>query len=260
MLYLVRTQIKKTMKNIILIPFLLFSVFSTALGQANFEFNEEVHDFGTFNEGDIMDFEFEFTNTGNEALSIQSVRASCGCTTPFWTKEPIAVGEKGTIKVRYNSKDRPGNFYKTVTIKSNVSTTNKVLTIKGTAYRDPALEPKMTLERMAFNIGKVELSEGTRYAIDYKNMGKIPLKILNVQSSCNCFSRAAPYDAVKENERGTLVLIYKPKQLGKFKETIYLSTNNREKAIISVEVSGEVVEALDNTSMLKEGNENPFGN
>lgn len=248
------------MKKIILIPFLLFSFFSVALGQANFEFNEEVHDFGTFNEGEVMDFEFEFTNTGNEELVIKSVRASCGCTTPSWTKEPVAVGEKGSIKVRYNSKNRPGNFHKTITITSNVSTTNKVLTIKGTAYRDPALEPKMTIERTAFNIGKVELSEGTRYAIEYKNMGKIPLKIVNVQSSCNCFSRSAPYDEVKEDERGTLVLIYKPKQLGKFKETVYLSTNSREKAIISIEISGEVVEALNNTSMLKEGSENPFGN
>lgn len=248
------------MKKIILIPFLFFSLFTLVLGQAKLAFNDDVHDFGTFDEGEIMDFEFEFTNTGTEELTIKSVRASCGCTTPFWTKEAIAAGEKGSIKVRYNSKNRPGNFHKTITISSNASTPNKVLTIKGTAYRDPALEPKMALAKTSFNLGKVELESGARYTIDYKNEGVLPLKIINVQSSCNCFSRAAPYDEIKKGTRGTLVLVYKPKQLGKFRETVYLSTNNREKAIISIEINGEVVETLDNGSMLKEGGGNPFEN
>lgn len=98
---------------------------------ADFKFEREVHDFGNMVEGVNAIYEFEFTNTGKEPLIIQNVRASCGCTTPSWTKEPIAPGQKGKIKAAYNSQGRPGAFNKAITVTSNAKTPTKVLYIKG---------------------------------------------------------------------------------------------------------------------------------
>lgn len=82
-------------------------------------FEEELHDFGTIKEGDVVEHVFQFENTGDAPLIISSATASCGCTVPVWPKEPIAVGEKGEIKVRFDSKSKPGIQNKTVTITAN---------------------------------------------------------------------------------------------------------------------------------------------
>jgi hypothetical protein len=84
-----------------------------------FKFNEETHDFGAIKEGPTATFDFEFKNTGKTPLLIQSCSASCGCTTPDWTKEPIKPGQKGKIAVKYASEGHPGGFNKTIFITSN---------------------------------------------------------------------------------------------------------------------------------------------
>lgn len=98
---------------------------------AKISFNEETHDYGTIAKGADGNCVFEFTNNGNEPLILSNVRASCGCTTPSWTKEPIMPGKTGVIKVRYNT-NNVGNFNKTVTVTSNaVDHPRVVLKIKG---------------------------------------------------------------------------------------------------------------------------------
>jgi len=110
--------------------------------KADFKFEKEIHDFGTVVEGEMATHEFTFTNTGKEPLIISNVAASCGCTTPSWTREPVKPGEKGSIKAVYNSANRPGPFTKQVTITSNAKTATKVLTIKGVVDRQPSGAPE----------------------------------------------------------------------------------------------------------------------
>jgi hypothetical protein len=98
---------------------------------ADFKFEREVHDFATIKEGVQAEYVFKFTNIGKEPLVITNVQASCGCTTPKWTKEPVKPGESGQVTAIYNSKGRPGNFNKAITITSNAKTAQKVLFIKG---------------------------------------------------------------------------------------------------------------------------------
>jgi hypothetical protein len=93
-------------------------------------FTENVIDYGTIEQGADGNRTFTFTNTGKEPLILTNVRASCGCTTPKWTRNPVAPGEKGEILVHYDT-NRMGNFQKTITVTSNAKTANKTLTIKG---------------------------------------------------------------------------------------------------------------------------------
>ena len=75
--------------------------------------------------------EFELTNTGTSPLVIQRIVASCGCTSPTYTREPILPGKKGNVKVAYNTVYRPGNFRKSVRVYTNVPDTVYTLTIQG---------------------------------------------------------------------------------------------------------------------------------
>ena len=100
------------------------------------------HDFGTIEEGVQATVTFTFKNTGNAPLVLNRVKASCGCTTPKWTKEPIAPGTEGTITAIYNSKGRPGNFTKTITIKHNGEGGTEFLTIRGVVNKAaPIVKP-----------------------------------------------------------------------------------------------------------------------
>ncbi len=93
-------------------------------------FNKTEHDFGTINEGDIVETVFEFTNSGKSELIISSAKGSCGCTVPQWPKEPIAPGEKGEIKVKFNSYKKPNKQQKQVTLLTNTVDGKEILIIK----------------------------------------------------------------------------------------------------------------------------------
>lgn len=111
-------------------------------------FTEQVHDFGTIHEGDVVETTFEFTNTGNAPLRIQRISASCGCTVPKdWKKEDIMPGEKSTFSVKFNSRNKPNTKNKRITILSNAPGKN-FANIKANVIPDPELE-KARKERMA---------------------------------------------------------------------------------------------------------------
>jgi hypothetical protein len=90
------------------------------------------HDFGTFKEeAGRQTFDFIVTNTGTEPLVIKNVVASCGCTTPDWTKQPIPAGGKGKVTAIYDPANRPGQFNKTLSVYTNTKPEVVVLVIKG---------------------------------------------------------------------------------------------------------------------------------
>jgi hypothetical protein len=98
--------------------------------QMDFKFTD--HNFGDLQEGPKANVDFVFTNTGNKPLILTDVKASCGCTTPDWPKEPIMPGQTSKIKVEYNTQGRPGEFTKSITITSNMEdATPKMIYIKG---------------------------------------------------------------------------------------------------------------------------------
>lgn len=93
-------------------------------------FEKETHDFGSIPQGVPATYTFIVTNTGKSPLIITNAAASCGCTTPEWTKEAIAPGKKGFIKATYNAAS-PGAFMKTVNVTSNGTREMVTLTLKG---------------------------------------------------------------------------------------------------------------------------------
>lgn len=85
------------------------------------KFEKTRHNFGVFAaDTAVVTHEFVFTNVGKAPLIIHQANASCGCTVPEYTLEPIMPGEKGKITVTYNGKGRrPGVFRKSITIHNN---------------------------------------------------------------------------------------------------------------------------------------------
>lgn len=118
--------------NLILLFAVLISGVAFAQQKPEMKFKTTEHNFGIIKEEiGAVSTQFKFTNTGKSPLVIQRVSASCGCTTPSYTKEPVLPGKEGKIYVKYSTVRRPGTFNKTIRVYTNVPDTVYVLTIKG---------------------------------------------------------------------------------------------------------------------------------
>lgn len=104
------------------------------------KFDKTEHDFGTIDEGDVVETVFKFTNTGKKELIISKAKASCGCTIPEWPKEPVLPGETGEIKVKFNSYRKPNKQNKVVTLTTNTETGLEKVTIKAFVNPDTNLK------------------------------------------------------------------------------------------------------------------------
>lgn len=129
----------KIMKTFLFSAILLIAVAfngkaQTADSTLVINFESTVHDYGTIEQGSDGTYEFKFTNGGKTPLILSNVRSSCGCTVPSWTKEPVAPGKDGTIKVVYNTHNI-GNFSKSVTVSSNAKNADVMLQIKGNVVK-----------------------------------------------------------------------------------------------------------------------------
>ncbi len=101
------------------------------------------HDFGNIREADgPVSYDFEFTNAGDEPLVIISANASCGCTKPEIPKKPVAPGKSAKIKVTYLPTGRPGEFNKTVRVRTNAKRPYKQVNLKITGVVIPPSDAK----------------------------------------------------------------------------------------------------------------------
>lgn len=116
------------MKTVSSIFFLLF--LGLSINAQEFKFEKETINYGKIDKGSNGERIFIFTNIGDQPLIIKNIHSSCGCTIPKKPVKPIMPGEKGEIKVSYDTK-RVGGFSKTITIISNAKTARKVIKIKG---------------------------------------------------------------------------------------------------------------------------------
>ena len=96
-----------------------------------FKFSEESYDFGAINEGVTVEHTFTFVNVGEAPLIIQNASASCGCTVPSYSKEPVPPGGTGEVAVLFNSKNKKGAQSPTVTVTANTYPKVTKLRLKG---------------------------------------------------------------------------------------------------------------------------------
>ena len=170
------------MKKIFFLSVILcvLAAFETKAQQqgASLSFAETKYDFGEIREdGGKVSHNFNFTNTGSEPIIIQNVKASCGCTTPEYPREPIMPGQKAHIKVIYNPMNRPSKFNKSITVTPNKGNPI-VLWIKG----DVIPRTKTVEDHYPMLIGNVRLKTNNIAFARIKNtdVKKQKVEIVNV--------------------------------------------------------------------------------
>ncbi|MBQ3619119.1 MAG: DUF1573 domain-containing protein [Bacteroidales bacterium] len=87
--------------------------------KGSFKFDTTVFNFGNILEGEQVSTEFVYTNVGDADIIISKIETSCGCTVPEYDKDPVKPGNRGSIRVRFDSNGKSGTQYKTIRIFSN---------------------------------------------------------------------------------------------------------------------------------------------
>ncbi|HEX6225630.1 MAG TPA: DUF1573 domain-containing protein [Chryseolinea sp.] len=128
------------------------------------QFRDEIFDFGIIKEqAGPATHEFTFTNNSTRPIKILKVQASCGCTTPDWSKDAIEPGKSGFIQASFNPVGRPGYFNKSLTVTTDFDANPIILQIKGQVAVDgetgvaefQAANGSWKLKSGSFNMGKV---------------------------------------------------------------------------------------------------------
>ncbi len=192
--------------------------------QGKLEFVKTTHDFGEVAEnGGLIDFSFQFKNIGDQPVKIIQVKASCGCTTPGWTKDLVMPGDSGFIKAQYNPRNRPGQFKKSLQVTSNAAGSNVTLFIEG--YVKPA--PKTVAEELplkmggmrikykSLNLGRMTNEKPIQKSFDIHNDGEEPMSLVRERGMIPEFiSLSLQPETIGPDEGGQLVITYDPKKKG----------------------------------------------
>jgi uncharacterized cupredoxin-like copper-binding protein len=113
-------------------------------------FDKLSHDFGTINEGEVVETVFTFTNTGSSDLIILNARGSCGCTVPDYPKDqPITPGDSAEVTVKFDSNNKPNANNRSVTFTTNTEKGREVVQIRTFVTPDPLKEQQREARRQA---------------------------------------------------------------------------------------------------------------
>ncbi len=163
----------------------LLAVGAHAQGVLAFETLE--HDFGSVAEGEKPTHVFTFTNTGDQPVTLTSVRPSCGCTAPSYSTEPVAPGAQGQITVEYNSQGRPGAFNKSISVEADGADPEHVtLYITGTVIpaniRNGDTQGHVVFDAERIEFGPLAPEAPVAHTFKMQNVGERPIRITGARA------------------------------------------------------------------------------
>jgi hypothetical protein len=129
------------LNRVLQVVFFFLPVFTLAQVQTSnqhigmLEARKSVFDFGSIPQGRPVFHVFILENPSLKPVLIDNIQASCGCTTPEWSKQPVAPGAKSEVKVGFNAAAE-GPFEKTIQV-FYAGGQQLVLTIKGNVWKTP---------------------------------------------------------------------------------------------------------------------------
>lgn len=239
------------MQRIPLIALLLtLLALPAAAQQGEIVFEETDHDFGTIEEGTQATHTFTFRNEGNAAVRLTAVEASCGCTTPEWTREPVAPGETGTVTAVYDSEGRPGPFRRSIHIETDGKPAETTLYIRGdVAYpdiEDGVAQGQVVLDREQIDFGSVSPNRRVTAVVLLQNVGERPVRIVGAETPDKMVSAYFPDNPIfmdEVTEIRVAVRTYGLEPGQSFDYTVTLQTDDETRPEKTLQLSGRVAES-----------------
>jgi hypothetical protein len=252
----------KTMLRYVFISFFLILFYcarAQSTATASIKFDSLEHDFGQVKLNTYVEYEFWYKNTSQVPLKLLKVTASCGCTTPIWSEEPLAPGKRSSIKIRFQCFPIASAFSKTIIVESNTEPALSFLEIKGKCVD----KDKTLLETYTMKSGKL-LFENNHAAFDkiytnetnkqrflnFYNNSKDTVWITGFKSPEYISCEATP-NIIAPGQTGSVFIRYdgtRNKKYGEQFDQVYMHTNDAEAPDKIIFVSSQVMEYFDTSS------------
>ena len=224
-------------------------------GQGILEFEKETHDFGQIKETNAsVEYSFSFVNTGDAPSKIINVKASCGCTTSYWTKEEILPGDSGLVTALYSTVNRPGPFTKSLLVTSSASNSEISLFITGhVTPRAKTIEDRLTIKLGAmrvkyrsFNLEKITNEKPVVKKFDvYNNSDSVLVFIADSTETPDHLRLAFEPLELQPKEEGLIKITYDPvkkNDLGYQTDGVIFLTNEKTDSIKRIRVTTTIEE------------------
>ena len=212
------------------------------------KFEKNTHEFGELDKNAPAEFTFVFTNTSEADITLTKVKASCGCTTPNWTREAVKPGETGEIKVKYNTA-RVGAFRKSITVTYADDQRPEILYITGNVKpgeQDIAFRSAVggtSFDRVSQHITQLDSDKSSEVVFKVKNTSPHPIEFMDRMDKGDMFEVSLTKTELEPGEVAEVkvnVLGDKFATGGDFAERITLYTNDEQVPAKVLAISGKL--------------------
>lgn len=208
------------------------------------KFKEEKWDFGQTKQGKILTHVFKFQNDGDATLIIKNVRTSCGCAAALISKKELRPGEKGEIKVTFNTKGYGGRQSKFVYVESNDPQHPRIqLLILASIDIPPS--PKIELDKYSVDLGLILETEPIETTSKITNAGELELQVEFSHKNAVFMHNNKQVSSASKIPAGKsmdiTMKITPRKRQGLVREYILLKTNDPMRPNLSLYISGYII-------------------
>jgi len=241
-----RERMNKRSKAMLLgFAFLIFLVsFTIGEEKPKIKFSEGSYDFGKVSQGQVLTHTFVFQNAGDTTLKIKKVSSSCGCTVALVSQKKAAPGEKGEIRVTFNSRGYKGNVKKYIYVESN-DPTQSIKTLFITAEVDVPPRPKIYLARYSVDAGLFLQGEEIKTRIRISNRGELELRVDCSHKNATFFSGGKEITSPLKIPSGKSVEVeikISPRRgTGQIREYILINSNDPDRKTLSFFLNGYIL-------------------
>ena len=195
-----------------------------------------VFDFGQVEQGEKITHAFRFTNQGNRALRVQSVKTSCGCTAAVVAANTIPPGEEGTIQATFDTKRFAGHKAKNVRVHTNDPLSPvTILTLEGEITTEVQVEPAQVY------MGRLQRGVPTTRIVTILYDQNKPFEITQITHSNPAISVRTEDVQIDTRPGKTLqVSVAKTAALGRLNDTLTITTTSPKKPTITIPVFGRI--------------------
>jgi hypothetical protein len=204
-------------------------------------FKETQHNFGGVARAAKTEYRFQFKNIYLEDIHIAGVRASCGCTTPWVTKDTLKTYETGEIVAHFNTDRFSGQRGATLTVTIDKPFPAEVqLRVDGYIRTDVVVNPG------SVEFGSLDQGQAAKKRVAVSYAGRNDWKIVDVTSS-NPFVKAKAIEKGRQNGQVTYhvtIAVAPDAPAGYLQDQLILVTNDRNYTQVPVAVEGRIVSEL----------------
>lgn len=239
-----RSRSQKLFSIVFVISLVISGSFAVLQNTPRIEFESTDRDFGTVKQGDVLNHTFKFKNSGEAPLLIKRVRTTCGCTAALISDKTIAPGEKGEVKIAFNTTGYVGEVRKYIYVESNdPKEPSKQLSVAAKIDVPPHAE--INLDRYTIDLGLILEDEKIQTRVNIKNQGELELRVIPSHQKALFYvkgERVSSLIKISAGKNTDLEIELNPKKRsGLLKEYILFKSNDPVKSSLSLYVSGYIV-------------------